>query len=102
MSKNMYVQIKFKLNEWVKVEDWKKMSDHINSEFVWVDGFLFRDSAIDEKGNVYCIIKWENPEKQKTFRKELDKKIEENSEIMETFGKLVNMKTMTMDMLTVI
>ena len=98
----MYVQIKFKLNEWVKVEDWKKMSDHINSEFVWVDGFLFRDSAIDEKGNVYCIIKWENPEKQKTFRKELDKKIEENSEIMETFGKLVNMKTMTMDMLTVI
>jgi len=102
MSKNIYVQAKFELNEWVKIEDWKKMSDHINSEFVWVDGFLFRDSAIDEKGNVYCIIKWDNSDKQKAFRKDLDKKFEENPEIMKAFWKLVNTETMTMDILTVI
>jgi hypothetical protein len=63
---------------------------------------LNRDSAVGPDGAVYCILKWETEADQKTFRANFDKEMAEKPEIMEEFGRLCNMETMTMDVLKVI
>jgi hypothetical protein len=42
---NIYIIVKFVLNEGVKIEDWKKMSDEITSDMKGTDGLQFRESA---------------------------------------------------------
>ena len=98
----IYVIAKFKLNKWIKIEEWKKLSDFFGTEFVWENGFILRDSATDENGNVYCIIKWENIESQKAFSKKLDEKDKEKPEIMKEFWRLVDMETFSMETLNII
>ena len=102
MSKNIYVQVKFKLNEWVKIEDWKKLSDNITQQMQGTDGLQFRESAVDEKGNVYCILKWDTIEQRTVFFEGMQKDMKENPEKYAEFWKLANMETMTMDILKVI
>ena len=100
--KEVYVLVKFVLNEGIKIEEWKMLSEKINSDLKWVDGFQFRDSAVDDKWNVYCIVKWDTIEQQKSFRKELDKRFEENPEMKEIFWKIVKMESMEMNILKLI
>ena len=57
--KEIFILVKFELNKWVKIEDWKKMSDSINQDMKGTDGLQFRNSAVNENGNVYCILKWD-------------------------------------------
>ena len=99
---NVYILVKFVLNEGIKIEEWKKLSDRINSDLKGVDGFNFRDSAIDENGNVYCIVKWDSIEQQKSFRKELDKKFEENPEMKKIMWRIVKMESIEMNILKLI
>jgi len=47
--KEVYILVKFVLNEGVKIEDWKKMSDGITADMKGTDGLQFRESAVDEK-----------------------------------------------------
>lgn len=100
--KEVYVLVKFVLNEGVKIEDWKKMSDGITEDMKGTDGLQFRESAVDEKGNVYCILKWDTLEQRNVFFDNMQKEFKEKPEIMEAFWKLANMETMTMDILKVI
>ncbi len=100
--KNIYVLVKFELNEGIDISEWKGMSDEINKDIAWADGLQFRDSGVDEKGNVYCILKWDSLEQQVTFRALMDKQFEANPEIMKEFGRIVDMDTMTMDKITLL
>ncbi len=100
--KNIYVLVKFELNEWVKIEDWKKMSDGITIDMQGTDGLQFRESAVDEKWNVYCILKWDTLEQRTVFHDNMMKEMEENPEMMKEFWKLANMETFTMDILTIV
>jgi len=100
--KEVFILVKFELNKWVKIEDWKKMSDGINADMKGTDGLQFRDSAVDENGNVYCILKWDTIEQRTVFHDNMMKTFKEQPEIMEEFGKLANMETMKMDILKVI
>ena len=102
MSKNIYVLVKFQLNEGVKIEDWKNLSDKITTEMKGTDGLQFRESAVDEKGNVYCILKWDTIEQRNVFFEGMQKDMKENPEKYAEFGKLANMETMDMNILNVL
>ncbi len=100
--KEIYVLVKFELNKWVKIEDWKKMSDEINVDMQGKDWLQFRDSAVDENGNIYCILKWDTLEQRNIFFENMQKEFKEKPEIMKEFAKLADMKTMKMDILKVV
>lgn len=99
---NIYILVKFRLNNENLIDDWKKMSAKISSDMKWNDGFIFRDSATDKDWNVYCILKWESESKQKAFKVKMDKMFEEKPEIAKEFARIVNMETMTKELLEVI
>lgn len=99
---NIYVQVKFKLNEGVKIEEWKNLSDNINNDIKWTNWLKFRDSAVDEKGNVYCILKWDSLEQRTVFYDKMQKDFKENPEKMEEFWKIVDIKTMEMNILNIL
>ena len=98
----IYVLIKFRLNEGINISEWKKISNNINKDITGVNGFQFRDSGVDEKGNIHCIIKWDSLEQQEIFKAKKDKKIAENPEMMKEISRIADMKTMTMDKITLI
>lgn len=98
--KSIVAIISFKLNDKNLLGDWKTMSDGINKSLKEVDGFIYRDSAIGEDGTVYCILKWENKEKQAAFKKTME--TEAFQEKMKDFGKFVNMATMKSEVMNVI
>jgi len=99
---NIYVQVKFKLNDWIDISEWKALSDKIASDMQWTDWLIFRDSSIDEEWNVYCFLKWENLEKRTVFFNKMQKDFEENPEKMAFFSKIANMQTMEMKLMNVI
>ncbi|MDQ7023726.1 MAG: hypothetical protein Q9M97_09645 [Candidatus Gracilibacteria bacterium] len=94
--------MKFALNDGVKIEEWKTLSDKISSDMKGTDGLQFRESAVDEKGNVYCILKWDTIEQRTVFFDNMQKDFKENPEKMAGFGKIADMKTMEMNVLTVV
>jgi len=100
--KNVYVLIQFKLNEGIEIEEWEKISNNIDKDIAGFDGFQFRDSGVDEKWNVHCIIKWDSLEQQKIFKAEKDKELEENPEMMKEIGRIADMKTMKKEILEVL
>ena len=100
--KEVYILVKFVLNEGVKIEDWKKMSDGITADMKGTDGLQFRESAVDEKWNVYCIVKWDTIEQRTVFYDNMMKEFKEKPEIMEAFWKLVKMNSMDTSILKVI
>ena len=99
---NIYVIVKFKLNEGIEISEWKAISDEINKDIAWADWIQFRDSWVDENWNVYCILKWDSLEQQVTFRAMMDEKLAKQPEKMKEFWRVCNMKTFTMDKITLI
>ena len=100
--KEIYIIVKFVLNEGVKIEEWKTLSDQITADMKGTDGLQFRNSAVDEKWNVYCILKWDTLEQRTVFFDKMQKDFKENPEKMAWFWKIANMESMTMDILTVV
>lgn len=100
--KEVYILVKFVLTEGAKIEDWKKMSDGITADMKGTDGLQFRESAVDEKGNVYCILKWDTIEQRTVFHDNMMKEMEENPEIMKEFSKVADMESFTMNILKVV
>jgi len=98
---NIVLIASFQLNNMSLLPDWKKMSDGISESLKQIDGFISRDSAIDEDNRVYCIVKWESAEKQATYRVNFDKDPNMQKEMIE-FARLVNMETMTSEVPTVV
>jgi len=99
--KNVVLIASFQLNDMSLLPDWKKMSDGISENLKHVDGFIARDSTIGEDKKVYCIVKWESAEKQATFRKNFESDPKMKNEMIE-FARIVNMETMTSEILKVI
>lgn len=100
MSK-IIVNASFYLNDESLLEDWKKMSAVIDEDLVGVDGFISRDSAIGEDKKVYCILKWDSLTQQEAFMKSFEER-EDSAELMAEFGRIVNMETMTRELLDVL
>jgi len=57
MSK-YFIEVSFELNDG-QLENWKKLSKEINNDLTNVEGFISRDSGVDENNRVYCLVKWE-------------------------------------------
>ncbi|MDQ7009888.1 MAG: hypothetical protein Q9M94_06355 [Candidatus Gracilibacteria bacterium] len=91
---NIYTLVNFELNKGIEFSEWKKLSADINDDLKNADGLHFRDSGIDDKGNVYCILKWESDEAHKTFEVSMNKTFAEHPEMMKEFGRIANMATM--------
>ena len=97
---NIVLLITLELKDKNLLNDWKQMSDGISQSLKNVDGFIYRDSAIGEDGKIYCIVKWENAEKQDAFNKILESDAFKDE--MLKFAKIINMETMKSEVLQVI
>ena len=95
MSKTMVIA-KFKLNNETLLEEWKVMSEKISADLQGQDGFISRDSVRGEDGLIYCLVKWESQSHQEQFMAQLmDRNDAESLAMMEAFGKIVNMESMS-------
>ena len=100
MSKVMMI-ISFELNNMDLLDEWKGMSAMINSDLEGVDGFISRDSLKGSDDKIYCVIKWDTKKQQEAYRVKLEAK-KEWPEMSKSFERLVNMKTMTNEILEVL
>ena len=89
-----FVLVSFELNDKGLLDDWKILSKEIDDDISGVKGFVSRDSGIDEQGYVYCLLKWQSKTYRETFMKQLESK-DDWPKIMEDFGRVANMETMT-------
>jgi hypothetical protein len=85
--------VSFELNSPELLEDWKKLSIEINTDLQNVDGFLERESAQDENGLVYCVVKWADESYQQKFMQKFSASDDFESNMAE-FGRIANMETM--------
>jgi predicted ribosome quality control (RQC) complex YloA/Tae2 family protein len=92
--------VSFELNDKNLLEEWKVMSAEITAQLKNAPGFIYRDSAIEENGKIYCVLKWESIESQKAVRKMMESP--EMEEKMEAFGKIANLQTMEEKFLEVV
>jgi len=90
MSK-YFIEVSFELNDG-QLDNWKNLSKEINNDLTNVEGFISRDSGIDENNRVYCLVKWESKAHQEKFRKQLESR-ENWNEMMNYFGSVVDVKT---------
>ena len=86
--------VSFELNDENLLNDWKVFSKEIDEDFASVEGFISRESGIDENGRIYCIVKWQSKTHQEEFMQRLTSS-EDYPKIMEHFGSIANMDTMT-------
>ena len=86
-----FIVISFELNDG-QLDNWKKLSKDIDNDLASVDGFISRDSGVDDDNRVYCLVKWESRAHQERFRAELESR-EEWGDMMEYFGSIVNVQT---------
>ena len=86
--------VSFELNDKNLLNDWKVFSKEIDEDFANVEGFISRESGIDENGRIYCIVKWQSKTHQEKFMQRLTSS-EDYPKIMEHFGSIANMDTMT-------
>lgn len=89
---NIIQFISLEINDKNLIEAWKKMSAQITNDLQGAPGFISRDSAIDEAGSVYCILKWESQEHIDAMEKTMN--TPEFQEKMKAFGEIVNMESM--------
>ncbi|MDC9714406.1 MAG: hypothetical protein PSN36_01080 [Gammaproteobacteria bacterium] len=89
-----FVIMSFELNEKNLMSDWQALSKEIDEDIVKADGFISRDSGVDENGRVYCLVKWQSKAHQENFMKQLESR-PEWSEMMQYFGSIANMETST-------
>ena len=89
---NEYFVIKsFELHDG-QLDNWKKLSKEIDEDISKAEGFISRDSGIDNENKVRCLIKWESKEKQENFMKQLMAR-DNWEDMISHFGSVVNMKT---------
>ncbi len=92
-----------KLNDESLLEDWKVISRNISADLEGVDGFISRDSVRDDNGLIYCILKWESRAQQEKFMSELMSRTDEESQKMfAEFARVVDMESMTKEILEVL
>jgi len=89
-----FVIMSFELNEKDLIDDWKALSKEIDEDIAKADGFISRDSGIDEHGRVYCLVKWQSKAHQETFKKLLEAR-QEWPQMMQHFSSIVNIETST-------
>lgn len=87
-----FVIVSFELNDKNLINDWKSLSAEIDKDIAKADGFISRDSGIDEEGRVYCLVKWQSKSHQETFKQLLEAR-KEWAEMMQHFCSIVNMET---------
>ena len=92
--------VSFELNNPNLLNDWKTLSAIINDDLQGVDGFISRDSAQGKDGTIYCILKWHSQAQQEAFRASLEAR-PEWPQMMEDFGRIVNLDTMAPEVLEV-
>ncbi len=102
MSKIMVIA-KLKLNDESLLEDWKALSRKISAGLAGVDGFISRDSLRDENGLIYCLVKWESRAQQEKAMAEIMSSTDEESQKMfAEFARVVDMESMTKEILEVL
>ncbi len=85
--------VSFRLKEDDMLEAWKEMSAEITIAMRKnAAGFISRDSGMDDKGNIYCILRWESREKMEASRKAFAEG--DFAEEKRKFEALVDMQTM--------
>ena len=89
-----FVIVSFELNSKDLLKDWKALSKEIDEDIAQADGFISRDSGIDENGRIYCLVKWKSKTHHQNFRQQLEAR-ESWPKNMERFGAIANMSTMT-------
>ncbi|KAA0444631.1 MAG: hypothetical protein FXV80_03835 [Candidatus Thioglobus sp.] len=87
-----FINMSFELNDKNQLENWKQLSKEIDEDICKADGFISRDSGIDEDGRVYCLVKWQSKTQQQNFRKQLESR-PEWQQMMQHFGAIANMET---------
>ncbi|CAB5501573.1 hypothetical protein THERMOT_1449 [Bathymodiolus thermophilus thioautotrophic gill symbiont] len=87
-----FVIMSFELNEKDLIDDWTALSKEIDEDIAKADGFISRDSGIDEHGRVYCLVKWQSKAHQETFKKLLEAR-QEWPQMMQHFSSIVNIET---------
>lgn len=95
-----FLIMSFNLNDENLTGDWQILSKEIDADIAKADGFISRDSGIDEQGRVYCLVKWQSKSHQEAFRKVLEAS-EEWPQMMQRFSAIVNMETVTDQMIEV-
>ncbi len=96
------VMATLKLNDEKLLEDWKTLSKKITEDLTGQDGFIWRESGRDENGLIYCILRWESKEKQEKFMSALMARTDdEHTVIMTEFSRVVNMQSMTKEIVEV-
>ena len=102
MSKIMVIAT-LRLNDESLLDDWKVISAQITATLEGQDGFIYRDSCRGEDGLIYCILKWESRAKQEKFMSEFMARTDEQSQAaMKEFERVVNVESMTKEILEII
>ena len=90
------------LNSAGLLADWKAISDEINEDLkANAQGFIDRDSSVDENGLVYCVLKWESQADSEAFMQGLSARPDFMVKMAE-FSRVVKMETMTKKILEII
>ncbi|WP_428087623.1 hypothetical protein [Candidatus Thioglobus sp.] len=87
-----FVTMSFELNDENLMNDWKALSKEIDEDISKAEGFISRDSGVDEAGRVYCLVKWQNKTHQENFMQALESK-PEWPKMMQHFSSIANMDT---------
>jgi len=94
---------KLKLNNKNLLDDWKSLSREIGEDLEGADGFIYRDSVINEDGSISCILKWESREHQEKFMADLSARSDMITNMrMENFERIVDVSTIKQEFLEVI
>jgi hypothetical protein len=91
MMSKFFVIESFELHDG-QLENWKILSKEIDIYMAKVEGFISRNSGIDENNKIYCLVKWQS----KSYQEEAIKRLElrdDYNEIMAHFNNIANMQT---------
>jgi len=100
MTKIMILK-SFELNNIDLLNEWLEISNMLNSKLKGVDGFGSREAFKGSDNKIYCCAKWDSKKQQENFREQLEA-LKEWPEISANLARLVDMKTMTMQVLEVL
>ncbi len=75
-----------------QLDNWKELSKEIDADISKADGFISRDSGIDNENRVYCLVKWKSKDHQEAFMRQL-KARDDWENIMKYFSNIANMET---------
>jgi hypothetical protein len=75
-----------------QLDNWKKLSKEVDMSMSKADGFISRDSGIDENKKIFCITKWGSKEHREEFMNHLMAK-DDWEETMNYFSSIADMGT---------